>query len=430
MLRIVANVPGVRQINVFGWMALTATAGLLGSQLIVGIIPLFHPSYVSKTWHEFLLYLAYTFIMALINAFGNSMLPNINRAAITWSIAGFAILSITVLACASPNYNSADFVFGTFINETGWPDGIAWLLGLLQGALALTGYDATAHMVEEIPNATIEAPKILIYCVLIGMFTGFIFLMCLLFVAGNVDRVISSPYGPLGQILYTATGNKAGTVCLLIFPLVCLLFAGISIMTTSSRMTYAFARDGGLPFSKIFARVHPKLDVPLESLAFTVVVVVVFGCIDLGSTSAFNAIISASVVALTLSYGIPVTISCLRGRKMLPETREFKMPEWLAWPANLIGIAYVILTTVLFVFPPLLPVTGSNMNYCIVAFAIVVLISLIQWIVDGRKNYTGPKVDIDMSMLTAAQSAELEKQMGGNGQLESDQDALDKEKRV
>lgn len=52
----------------------------------------------------------------------------------------------------------------------------------------------------------------------------------------------------------------------------------------------------------------------------------------------------------------------------------------------------------LFVFPPELPVTGSNMNYCIVAFAIVLIISIIQWIVDGRKNYTGPKLDVDAMM--------------------------------
>ena len=35
------------------------------------------------------------------------------------------------------------------------------------------------------------------------------------------------------------------------------------------------------------------------------------------------------------------------------------------------------------------------MNYCIVAFAIVIIISIIQWYVDGKKNYTGPKLDVD-----------------------------------
>lgn len=189
----------------------------------------------------------------------------------------------------------------------------------------------------------------------------------------------------------------------------------------------------GLPFSRIFARVHPKLDVPLESLAFTVVVVVVFGCIFLGSTSAFNAIVSASVVALGLTYGIPVAINCARGRKMLPATRAFKMPEPLAWFANLLGVAYVILTTVLFVFPPVLPVTGSNMNYCIVAFAIVLIISMIQWFVDGRKNYTGPQIDLDDAVLTAAEtnddSAAAKLAANGNSST-SDGDLPRKEKHV
>lgn len=412
-------------------MALTASAGLLGSQLIIGLISQFHPSYVSHTWHQFLIYLAYTLVAALINAFGNRLLPYVNQVAIFWSITGFAVISITILACKAPNYNSAKFVFTDFINETGWPDGVAWLLGLLQGGLGLTGYDATAHMVEEIPNAAVEAPKILIYCVLIGMFTGFIFLMCLLFVAGEATKVINSAAGPLGYIFYNATGSLAGTACLLIFPLMCLMFAGISIMTTSSRMTYAFARDGGLPFSKFLARVHPKLDVPLEALGFTVIVVIIFGCIELGSTSAFNAILSASVVALGLTYGIPVAINVLRGRRMLPETRAFKMPEWLAWPANILGIVYAILTTVLFVFPPVLPVTGPNMNYCIVAFAIVLIISMIQWFIDGRKNYTGPQIEIDPNILTAEQSAEINAQMEENGGAQSspDRESLKKDKK-
>ncbi|KAI7224277.1 hypothetical protein D0864_12556 [Hortaea werneckii] len=396
-------------INVFGWMALTATAGSLGSTLIVDIIPLYHPNYEGQPWHQFLIYIGYQLVAMVINMFGNTALPYINKGAISWSIAGFAIVSITVLACASPDYNSGEFVYRKFINDVGWPDGIAWLLGLLQGGFGLTGYDATAHMIEEIPNAAIEGPKIMIYCVAIGTFTGFIFLTCLLFVAGSADEVIKSPYGPLGQILYHATGSKVGAVCLQIFPLVCLIFAAISIMTTSSRMTYAFARDGGLPFSRFFARVHPKLDVPLESIALTNLVVLIMGCIFLGSSSAFNAITSASVVALGLSYGIPVAINCLRLRKMLPETRPFKLPNWFAWFANLLGIAYTILTTVLFVFPPELPVTGTNMNYCIVAFGVVLIISVIQWFVDGRRNYTGPRVELDEHVLTAMQTLDDEK---------------------
>ena len=391
-------------INVFGWMALTATAGLLGSQLIVGIVALYHPTYSPQPWHQFLIYLAYTFVATALNAFGTVLLPYVGKFAISWSIAGFTIISITVLATASPDYNSATFVFTDFRNTTGWPNGVAWLLGLLQGALSLTGFDATAHMIEEIPNAAVEAPKILIYCVAMGMGTGFIFLMVLLFVAGNIDQIINSDAGPIGAIFLHATGSREGAVCLQIFPLACLMFAGISIMTTSSRMAWAFARDGGLPFSKYFARVHKGLDVPLNSVWLTTGVVVIIGLIFLGSSSAFNAIVSASVVALGVTYAMPPAISILRGRKMLPATRHFKLPEPVGWTVNIVGVLYTILTTVLFVFPPELPVTGPNMNYCVVAFAVVVIVSLIQWVVDGRKNYSGPKVDIDEQVLTAVDS--------------------------
>ena len=297
------------------------------------------PSFEPHPWQQFLLYLAYTLVAFLINAFATRLLPYVTQTAFIWSILGFVVISITLLACASPDYQSGEFVYGQFINETGWPDGFAWLLGLLQGTLALTGFDAVAHMIEEIPSPTTEGPKIMIACVGIGLFTGFVFLSVLLFVLSDIDTVINRTAGPLLQIFYDATNSRAGSVCLMIFPLVCLLFATISIMTTSSRMTYAFARDGGLPFSRFFAKVHKSLDLPLNSLFLTTILVVIFGCIFLGSSSAFNAIVSASVVALGITYAIPPAINCLRGRRALPAERPFRLPGILGWVCNLVSPA-------------------------------------------------------------------------------------------
>ena len=90
--------------------------------------------------------------------------------------------------------------------------------------------------------------------------------------------------------------------------------------------------------------------------------------------SAFNAILSASVVALGVSYAIPPAINCLRGRKMLPP-RPFILPGPLGWMCNLLGIAYVIVTTVLFLFPPDLPVTGSNMSMSFFTFTLHYILS-------------------------------------------------------
>lgn len=103
-------------------------------------------------------------------------------------------------------------------------------------------------------------------------------------------------------------------------------------------MVYAFARDGGLPASRWLATVHTGLVVPLNALIFTSILVVIFGLIFLGSTSAYNAIVSASVVALGITYAIPPAINCLRGRKMLPENRPFKLPNWLGWILNIVSL--------------------------------------------------------------------------------------------
>jgi choline transport protein len=142
-------------ISVGGWIALTATGGLLGSQLVSGIIAFMMPGYEPQKWHQFLIYAAYTLVAFVVNAFGARLLPLVTKAAFMWSICGFAIISVTALVCAAPdNYQSGGFVYGKFINETGWPDGVAWLLGLLQGGLGLTAFDAVAvrYLLQPIPR--------------------------------------------------------------------------------------------------------------------------------------------------------------------------------------------------------------------------------------------------------------------------------------
>ena len=210
------------------------------------------------------------------------------------------------------------------------------MLGLLQGAFALTGFDGVAHMIEEIPNPQVTGPRIMLYCIGIGMFSGFVFLSCLLAVVRDIDVVIESSMGPMLQMIMDATQNRAGATCLMMFPLICMVFTSVSLMATSSRMSYAFARDRGLPFSHVLARVHPTLEVPLNALLWTFGWVVIFGCIFLGSDSTFNAITAASVVALGITYAIPPARNCLRGRKMLPETRAFKLSNAVGWFANLV----------------------------------------------------------------------------------------------
>lgn len=377
-------------INVAGWWALTASAGSFQGQLITGIISLARPSYDVQRWHIFLIHILDTLGALLINIFAVRALPTLNKAAFIWSILGVTTISVTIIAYASPSYQNASFVFGGFLNTTGWNNSLAWMLGLLQATLGTTGYDAVAHMVEELPDPAKTAPKAMVLSVIIGFLTGFVFLTILLFSLTDVNEVMTSKAGALLQIFYQATGNKVISILLDIFPVVCMAFASISVMTTSSRITYAFARDQGLPFSKFLAQVNQRFNVPINALILTSAIAGLFGCIYLVSTSALNAILSASVVALGVSYAFPIAILVYRGRSILPLKREFCLPNILGWISHIVGLVFIAFTTILFLFPPQTPTTWSNMNYTIFAFAVVFIFALFQWIFDGRKNYHGP----------------------------------------
>jgi choline transport protein len=35
-------------------------------------------------------------------------------------------------------------------------------------------------------------------------------------------------------------------------------------------------------------------------------------------------------------------------------------------------------------------------DYCVAAFGVVFVISVIQWFVDGRKNFVGPRISVEV----------------------------------
>ena len=57
------------------------------------------------------------------------------------------------------HHQSAVFVFGHFVNNTGWGSTFyVALLGLLLAQYTFTGYDASAHMTEETRDAATAGP--------------------------------------------------------------------------------------------------------------------------------------------------------------------------------------------------------------------------------------------------------------------------------
>ena len=262
-----------------------------------------------------------------------------------------------------------------------------------QSAFSVTAYDSTIHMIEEMPNPTKQGPKLIIYAVAMASVTGFGYIAAVLAVTRDVDAAINASQ-PLLEIYYQATNNKAGSICLMIFQLLSFVLCAIDDMATSARMAYALARDGGMPFPRFFAHVSPTFGIPVWGIVWCFTWDVILALIFLGSSNAFNAILSAAVVCFTVTYAIPPCINVLRGRSMLPESRSFKMPTVLGYVCNIADVCWALLTTVLFVWPTSNPTDAVNMNYCVVAFGVIIVIAGSNWIFSARKHYKPPTLEL------------------------------------
>lgn len=102
---------------------------------------------------------------------------------------------------------------------------------------------------------------------------------------------------------------SSGTICMIVLLLVLLMAGNISYQASTARQTWAFARDGGLPYSSWIAKVHPTLLVPVNAVLLSAFLTILLSLINIGSSAAFNAIISLASVAQMGTYCI--SISCV-----------------------------------------------------------------------------------------------------------------------
>lgn len=140
-------------------------------------------------------------------------------------------------------------------------------------------------------------------------------------------------------------------------------FAVNGCQQTASRLTWSFARDDGILFSRYIKVIHSSLLVPVWALLFNAFVVFLMGCIYLASSTAFNALIGSGLVLQQLTFAIPATLLlyCNRSSKFLPASRSFRLGIF-GWVANFVTVAFAILVLVFYDFPPVVPVTGGNMS--------------------------------------------------------------------
>jgi choline transport protein len=103
----------------------------------------------------------------------------------------FASTSIALLARSAPKA-PAEFVWRTFINETGWGDGVCFLTGLLTTCFMFLGIDASLHLAEECQNPKKVVPRATMLAVTIGFLTAFPFSIILLYSITDIDAILAT----------------------------------------------------------------------------------------------------------------------------------------------------------------------------------------------------------------------------------------------
>lgn len=266
---------------------------------------------------------------------------------------------------------------------SGW-GGFTFFIGLLPAAYTFAALGLITSMAEECRDAAVDLPRALSLCIPIAGVAGLFFILPICATLPPLKAILNAPAGQaLPYVFHVVMGTPGGGLALMFFIIIIAVFCSISITTAASRCTWAFCRDGAVPFHSFWAKVN-KDQVPLNALLLLTGVQMLLGLINLGSSTAFTAFASVGTIALAVAYATPVLVSVLEGRRAV-STARFHWPAAVGWTVNLLAISWVAFQVVLFSMPTSLPVTITSMNWASVVFVGFMTISAIYYALFARK---------------------------------------------
>jgi choline transport protein len=231
---------------------------------------------------------------------------------------------------------------------------------------------------------------------LTAFITSFVYLIALFYSIQDLDAVFASNIGffPTAEIYRQATGSNAGAIGLIAVLFLATFPTLIGTFVTGGRMWWSLARDNATPFASYFAQVHPTLNCPVRATVASSALVTCLGCIYIGSTTAFQALISSFIVLSSLSYFGAIFPHVMSGRRnMVPG--PFYMGQRLGMAVNIVSLMYISVTVIFFCFPFVLPATVKNMNYTSVIIVGLMALTALWWVLRGRRQYQGPQYSFE-----------------------------------
>ncbi|MEW5314313.1 MAG: hypothetical protein WDW38_005821 [Sanguina aurantia] len=309
-----------------------------------------------------------------------------------------AVLVIVVIPSLTTEHQTPKYVFTKFQPEIVQDNlnienvGYIFLLGLLFPAYSFTGYDGPSHMSEESLDAGMAAPVGILTGIAVMTIVGWMMNVALLFSISDIYYILGYAVDDYGnsitpeangavvpQIFWDAFQSRTGlgerSVGFLIIMLGGTFFCAVSTTTYVARIMYAYSRDKAVPGYQLWRQFNSYTQSPVYAVWGACFAAFLLGLIMLGSSTAFQGILSLSTIALNIAYVAPTFVRITIGRKRFVPG-PFCL-GWMAYPIGAIACCYVAVLTVIFSLPLQYPALPTNLNYAGVALLSTLGICLI-----------------------------------------------------
>src|SRR3569623_749319 len=301
--------------NLSGLVFVTAAVNVGGYQLFVNFLgpPLgLDPARLTVA-HQIAGVSVIALSHALLNHFG------IRLTTLLTDFSGYLLLAVALLLTVAMVRGAGSLELArlfTFTNNGGAAGGGVWpasgsllkmtLLGLMWPVYTITGFDASAHTSEETMDAARNVPRGILRSVAVSGLVGWV--MVSAFVLAMPDLAAGARQGGdvFSWLMKAVLPGKAGSG-LWAGIVAANYLCGLACMTSTSRMIYAFARDGGLPGSRALRRVSPRWRTPVTAIWTTAALAVVSTLY----APVYSTLTTACVVFLYLSYVMPTLAGLL-----------------------------------------------------------------------------------------------------------------------
>jgi amino acid transporter len=423
-------------LNLIGLLAIDASVAYGTATFLDLTIGAFDSGYTVGDLNRIFLYFAVVLVMvSLVNIFSSRLLARLNNISVWWHVAGAALI-ILILWLVPEQHSSASTVFGTLVNNVGFfggsTSGAGFLLYVLPISAILTqytitGYDASAHLSEETQGAANSAAKGIWRSIFYSALGGWVLLLTFLFAVQDVDGV-SAGGGAVVTIFNQALPDGKWAAIILFISTAGQFFCTTACMTSTSRMLFAFSRDGAVPGARHWAKLSANR-VPVNGVVLSAVIAILLTLpalfkVNIGTPQepvyvpiAFFAVVSIGVVGLYVAFAIPIFLRWRAGT-------TFRQGSWnlgskWRWMAPL-AVAEIVVTSIVALFPtapagnPFSPdFSWKAVNYTPIVVIGALLALWVGWHLSAKKWFTGPRTTVEAPRGgTAADEVPIEHQGG------------------